>query len=104
MSEQTLQERLKHEHEYISDLGVTSWTLLDTIRDAAIRIDELERQLAEAQKDQADAKRYRWIESQHRIVSLDMGGKHRWMASHSVGMLRGGTFDQAIDAAMKVKP
>lgn len=52
MSEQTLQKELRKVGKIFD---------MDIAEVAADRIDELERQLAEAQKDQADANRYRWI-------------------------------------------
>ena len=55
-TEQTLQDKLRKHAGYNIDTHSTNY-----MRQAADRIDELERQLAEAQKDQADAKRYRWI-------------------------------------------
>lgn len=106
----TLQERLKHEHEYISDLGVTSWTLLDTIRDAAIRIDELERQLAEAQKDQADAKRYRYLRDTevlplrvYEALENNLGETLDLEIDYEIGMKAANAI-QADDVAPKVKP
>ena len=55
MSVYTLRQRLNNLANSESDQDDDIFVM------ALARIDELERQLAEAQKDQADAKPYRWI-------------------------------------------
>jgi hypothetical protein len=64
------------------------------------RIDELERQLAEARENQADAKRYLWLSAQYIPACTLMGGKAAWIINVESHLPRGDTFDQAIDAAI----
>jgi len=65
------------------------------------RIDQLERQLAEAKKDRADAKRYRWLRD-------DASGYQRagplvyWSGEHgeSIRITYGQSLDDELDYAM----
>jgi len=70
------------------------------MRIAADRIDELERQLAEAQKDQADAKRYRWLSAQYISTRAILSGQTAWIINVESHLPMGETFEQAIDAAI----
>lgn len=63
-------------------------------RDA--RIADLERRLAEAERD---AERYRWLRGQYRLMSPHMDGQHHW-APKMAAFLKGSSVDAAIDAAM----
>lgn len=77
--------------------------LLEQIKYSKERIDELERQLAEAQKDQADAKRYRWLRN-------DANGYNRagplvfWasMKGEAFRQSGGQSLDDELDYAMGV--
>jgi hypothetical protein len=68
----------------------------NAFKEAADRIDELERHLAEAREDQ---ERFEFIKSKYRVGSLYMNGKHGWVPGHIYNLL-GGTFEEAIDAAI----
>lgn len=100
MSEQTLQDKLRTricwntQHENIS-----------LARNAADRIDELERQLAEAQKGQADARRYRWLRDDAIHTDFEAPLAYIFDAeNNNLEILNDKKLDQAIDAAMqKVK-
>lgn len=73
--------------------------LLDKVNADAKRIAELEGCVAALRKD---AERMDWIAAQCRSCSVDIGGQHSWSRGgpNMVG-LRGPTFRDAIDAAMK---
>ena len=51
-----------------------------------------------SESDKEDAESYRWLLTQFRAMSLDMGGNHCWVLARS-GSLRGPTIDDAIRAA-----
>jgi hypothetical protein len=48
-----------------------------------------------------DAERYRFIRSGVRCAGLDMGGDHHYSFNHKVALVRGPSFDDAIDTARR---
>ena len=103
-AEQTLQEQLRFWSDVERDTDPNSM-LAKCIDTAADRIDELERQLAEAREDQADAKRYRWLRDLHWVE--DEAKFRLSLADTPDSSQYEKELDQAIDAAIaqrKVKP
>lgn len=107
-TEQTLQDQLRADAESGEHARSTTANMFQAIQ----RIDKLERQLAEALKDQADAARYRWLRD-------DASGYQRagplvyWSGEHgeSIRITYGQSLDDELDYAMgaaiapqKVKP
>ena len=95
-TEQTLQDKLRKHAGYNIDTHSTNY-----MRQAADRIDELERQLAEAQKDQADAKRYRWLRDLHWVE--DEAKFRLSLSDTSDSAQYEKELDQAIDAEIEQK-
>lgn len=104
MSEQTLQENLREwaEIERITD---AKSDFAECAIKAADRIDQLERQLAEAREDRADAKRYRWLRDDSIHTDFEAPLVHIFDAeNNNLEILNDKKLDQAIDAAIqKVK-
>ena len=72
---------------------------VSTARQAAARIEELERELAEAKRD---AERYRWLRNRHyKGGMLGVWRETKEGVAIVDGWLSGAELDKAIDAAMK---
>jgi len=53
--------------------------------------------LADLERAEKDAERYRELKKRFRVMSLDMGGNHTWVLASS-GWLKGPSMDDAVDA------
>jgi len=53
--------------------------------------------LADLERAEKDAERYRELKKRFRVMSLDMGGNHTWVLASS-GWLKGSSMDEAVDA------
>lgn len=53
--------------------------------------------LADLERAEKDAERYRELKKRFRVMSLDMGGNHTWILASS-GWLKGPSMDEAVDA------
>lgn len=53
--------------------------------------------LADLERAEKDAERYRELKKRFRVMSLDMGGNHTWVLASS-GWLKGPSMDEAVDA------
>ena len=94
---ETLVERLREAANEIALEGAAGWG--NTCADAADRLDELERQLAEAERRfalaQQDVERYRWLRQMIFDDSIIVAPDR---------MLHGDALDAAIDAAIRALP
>ena len=66
--------------------------LIPTYIEQSVRVEQLERELADAMKD---AERYRWLRERHENTVMDIYN------SVSPAVIKPEMFDAAIDAAMK---
>lgn len=89
-----------------TDATQYQWTrTLDLSRDLERELSAVKRERDEARADldrfRHTAKRYRYIASWFSVMSADIDGNHFWVSRISSSRLRGPSFDDAVDRAMK---
>ena len=103
MKEQSDTPRTDAAEQFVSYFGwqVHADFARDLERELATATRERDEARADLDRFRHTAKRYRYIASWFSVMSADIDGNHFWVSRISSSRLRGPSFDDAVDRAMK---